>query len=79
MRLKARDGDRTRDVQPGKLVQLRTKNNSAYGLHFESMNSPISSRSSFIPSLNDVEPCDVRTRLLSKLTFLCRKTPLEGS
>jgi hypothetical protein len=36
-------------------VQLKTKDNDAYGLHCESMNSPISSRSSFTPSLNDVD------------------------
>jgi len=36
-------------------VQLKTKNNGAYGLHFESMNSPNSSRSSIKASLNDVE------------------------
>jgi hypothetical protein len=36
-------------------VQLKTKNNGAYGLRFESMNSPISSWSSIPPSLNDVE------------------------
>jgi len=36
-------------------VRLKTKNNGAYGLHFESMNSPISSRSPIKTSLNDVE------------------------
>jgi hypothetical protein len=36
-------------------VQLKTKNNGAYGLHFESMNSPISLRSPFASSINDVE------------------------
>ena len=36
-------------------VQLKTKNNGAYGLHFESMNSTESSLSCLEPSLNDVE------------------------
>ena len=54
--LRAGDGDRTRDVQLGEIgVQLKIKSIGAYGLHFESMNSPISLRSPFASSLNDVE------------------------
>jgi len=36
-------------------AQLKTKNNGAYGLHFESMNSMKSSRSCLERPLNDVE------------------------
>jgi hypothetical protein len=35
-------------------VQLKTKNNGAYGLHFESMNSPKMPGSGLEAALNDV-------------------------
>jgi hypothetical protein len=50
---RAGDGDRTRDVQLGIGVRLKTKNNGAYGLHFGSMNSRKTPGSGAEAALND--------------------------